>query len=526
LRRLFDDPWLFFGYLVCLIALVMPLWVSAYLPFMDAPQHLASIRIIHDFDHPPWAFQTYYNVDLGSSQYLLYYVSADWLASIMSIESANRVIMSLYVIGLPLSVSSYLSAHGRDPAVGLLAGPMAYNASLFVGFMNYMLALPMLFFGLALFRRLLDEWRPGRFVLLVVVTLALFFSHVQPFLIYGMGFGLTVLCCSHGFHPRHWWRQAAHIIPSLGLFLFWIIQSTVSGGASGLSDEGRSRLPPLEEMQFDSLLDRFGAIPAFFINVYHGDEDEIILLAIVAIAAVLLLFRDGTLRRAEVSKFGFRRAWLRQRMPEILAVAVFAVYFLSPRLYGWIFAVSHRLIPLVGLLALGVLSWSRLPRRRLFLIAPAVAVAIFASTVHIKNAHRFDEEVGGLRTLLADLEPGRRLMSVVYDQKSTILVTRPFMHMGQYYVVDRGGMAEFSFINYPQSPVHYLEGEEPPRQIQGIEWEPTFFDYSRDGEYFDYFLVRSDESRERIRPVGATSEDLALIGNEDRWYLYRRLERQ
>jgi hypothetical protein len=140
LNALRGDPWLWLCMAVSVIAAVVPLWSSELLPFMDLPQHLATIRIMTDIGAP--AFAPYYDTSLGSTQYLGYYYLVQGLAALTDLETGNRLALSLYAIALPLSVAAYMRAFGRDMAVALLSVPLVFNTFLFMGFANYLLAIP------------------------------------------------------------------------------------------------------------------------------------------------------------------------------------------------------------------------------------------------------------------------------------------------------------------------------------------------------------------------------------------------
>ena len=145
------------------VAICVPLWATDLLPFMDLPQHLATVRILHSLDDPAFGLAALHQIDLSRTQYLLYYFLVDGLAHGMSIETANRVVLSLYCGGLPLSLAYFMRAFGRDMAVGLLAAPIAFNTFLFMGLLNYVTGFPLLFLGLALLRRIMDYFSWGRF---------------------------------------------------------------------------------------------------------------------------------------------------------------------------------------------------------------------------------------------------------------------------------------------------------------------------------------------------------------------------
>src|ERR671926_295742 len=56
------------------LAAAAPLWTGRFLPFQDAPQHLAAIRVLADYDVPAFAFRRWFEIDLLRSQYLGFYL--------------------------------------------------------------------------------------------------------------------------------------------------------------------------------------------------------------------------------------------------------------------------------------------------------------------------------------------------------------------------------------------------------------------------------------------------------------------
>ncbi|MGB0591216.1 MAG: hypothetical protein ACPGU1_16185 [Myxococcota bacterium] len=514
------DPWLWPCMLISVIAAVVPLWSSELLPFMDLPQHLATIRIMTDIGLP--AFAPYYDTSLGSTQYLGYYYLVQALGALTDLETGNRLALSLYAIALPLSVAAYMKAFGRDMAVALLAVPFVFNTFLFMGFANYLLAIPLIFFGLAMLRALMDDFSAWRCGALSLVVVALFYSHVHAFLIYGLAAGLVGLFAGRGFHPRHWWRPATHLIPSLVLMGVWMQRSLIlAGDEAWRTGHGGRNVSPVE-MRWEPLLDRFTAIPRQLLDTYRDDSDERILLALLGLTALLLLFRRFAPSAEEISEYGASRAWLRARTPEIIVAAMAVTYVLSPISYKWIWPISHRMVPVVALFALGMLAWRRLPLRPALLLVPMTALNLWACQVHVDHVWDFDDEAGAVREVVAEAEPGKRVLGLIFDRGSRVVNHAPYLHFAQYYVVERGGVASFSFVDFPQSPVAYQEATAPPRLPNRFEWTPERFRFRTHGGYYDYFLVRDAPSQAKRRPFGKDADKVTLVTRQGRWALYKR----
>ncbi len=504
------DWWFLVAMAVSLAAVVAPIWTAALLPYMDFPQHLATSRILHSLDDPAFGMTGLYEIDLSSTQYLAYYFLVEVLAWITPLETAHRLALSLYAVTLPLSVAAYMAAFGRDRAVGLLAAPLVHNTFLYMGFANYLLALPLVFWGLALLRRLMDQWSARRAALLAGITVVLFYMHAQA------------LLGGRGLHPRHWWRQALHLAPALTLMLVWVARSAILAGEEAwTAGHGGRNVSPVQA-RWEPLMDRLTALPRQLLDAYRDDADERVLFALLALALVLLLFRRAAPPADEVTELGAPRAWLRARTPEIITLALLAVTLLSPISYKWIWPISHRMIPVVALFALAALAWRTLPLRPVLLILPATLLTLYASHVHIERADAFAEEAGAVRDVLTHAEPGRRLHALIYDRGSRHINHAPYLHFGQYYVVDRGGVATFSFVDFPQSPVRYDPERGPPRLPNRFEWTPEKFDLAKHGDYYDYFLIRDGGRRKARKPFGRRAGEVELVHRDGRWALYKR----
>jgi hypothetical protein len=517
LRR---DPWLAVALLVSLAAAVVPLWVSPLLPMMDLPQHLATVRILHSMDDPWYAVAKYHVADFSRTQYLSWYLAVDALTHAMPLETANRVVLSLYAVGLPLSLLTLLRAHGRDPALALLAVPLVYNVFLFMGFANYVTALPLMLWGLAWLQRCLDRPTWLRVVGLALVTLLLFYSHAQAFVLYLLLAAVTVLAGSRGLHPRHWWRSALHLLPAVLAMAVWASRSLILAGEAAWRQGHGGRNVTSTQVHFEPWDERLQHLSEWWLDAYRDDSDGRLAVAWLAVLVAVVLCAQG--RAVLPAEWGDpRRRWLRLKLPALLAVATFLAYLASPVSYKWIWPISYRLVPVVSLLVLVAVGYQRLAGgvwgRRLVLLVPATGLAVVAAHTHARKAEAFAQEAGPIRAVVARAEPGKKLISLVYGAGSEVLNHAPMLHLGQYYVVDRGGMASFSFANFPQSPVLYPDVGGPPTFPPRFEWTPERFDWREHGSYFDYFLIRGGG-----QPLAGHLHEVELVVQDGPYRLYRK----
>ena len=518
LQRARQEPLTALAWLLVLAACVWPLWASGLLPFMDLPQHLATVRVLHSYNDPAYGVSHYFAVELGRTQYLAWYFLVDWLTYLMPLETAARLVFSLYAVGLPLSIAALLKAHGRDPRAALLAAPFVYNPFLFMGFANYVTALPLVFWGLALLQQLLDAFSWRRLVGLVFVTTLLFYDHAMAFVLYVALAGVTVLVGARGVHPRHWWRQSLHLAPVSLAMLWWMRTSLILAGADewhkGLG--GRNVAPV--DIRFKPLLERFTSFPEFLLDAYPGHEDELVLIAWITLLALAWVIGRGAVNRREQTV----REVLRAHVPEALLVTSLLIYLASPISYKWIWPIADRLVPAVALLAIPALARQSTPWRTFTLVIPATILALATSSLHATRARQFTEEAGPIREVVAQAERGKKLMALIYQPQSAVMKWPAFLHFGQYYTVERGGMANFSFANFPQSPVLFPDQDGPPNVPPRFEWTPEVFTMAEQGYWYDYYLIR--DANPNRNPFGLERSKVELIVRKGPWALYRNLQ--
>jgi len=119
--------------------------------------------------------------------------------------------------------------------------------------------------------------------------------------------------------------------------------------------------------------------------------------------------------------------------------------------YAWLFAQpSTATSRLTGWLT---------PRIGLF----AAVLGGFGLVQHINEQLTFSREARDFDAILAHAAPGRRALSLVYDQHSAV-VANPlaYLHFPQWYAVEKGGFVDLSFANDPHEVVRFSHTPPPP----------------------------------------------------------------
>jgi len=470
-------------------AAVVPLWVGRFLPFQDAPQHLAAIRVLADYGTPRFAFQRWFEIDFARSQYLGFYLPAALLARLFGPEAACRIVLSAIAVALPATFWVLLRSFGRDVRLAVFAPALFHTAPLYLGFFNFVESVPATILVVALAERELRAPSRGRGVVLAAAAALLLYLHPSA-LALALG-AAAFLAVTAGVTLRRAARAVAPFVPAVSLLAAWMARSLFAQSPGTVSQAGPS-WQPLRERVLD--LVRFGNVLAG-----HADETFVGLLLSIWLAALLVSGRPR-----------IPRWW---RLPLLAACTAFA-YFAVPESLGAAGSIHLRALPLLALLAFAapVLAPGRTTSA---LLAAAVALQLAYDLKLTAVRREFDAEAEApqLERVLEAAEPGRRLLSLVHDRWSNVVQFEAYQHFGMYYQVERGGRARRNFAELPWTPVRFRAGTAAVPLPPGWEEHTEWFEPSREGAEADYLLVRG--------PAPDPPGPFAVKARAGRWTLYQ-----
>ena len=90
---------------------------------------------------------------------------------------ANKLLLTAAIVGMPYAMRALLNSLHRDEGHALLALPLTWNMHLILGFLNFIAAIPMCFFGLSMAVQQRRAPRTGRAVGLAALCVVTFFMH-------------------------------------------------------------------------------------------------------------------------------------------------------------------------------------------------------------------------------------------------------------------------------------------------------------------------------------------------------------
>lgn len=477
------------------LAAAVPVWLVEQPPLQDLPQHLAAIRVLHDYGNPAFGFEPYFELHLGRTQYLTYYLLTHLLSYPFGLVIANKLVLTAAIVGLPYSLRALLASLGRDWRLALLAGPLVWNAHLVLGFVNFAAATPLALFGLSLAVGLRLRWDSRRALLLSGVALSTFYTHVVPF-----GFLVAgVLATAPGAGRRSTLRLLSPLLPALAATLGWALTSPA---ARTLLAGAKPTFLPLARSSRE--------VGQWLFDVLQSRADDRLMAVWVLLVVALVVLGtkasdEDPLRRSLAGRLA------------LLGPVAFVAYFAAPASFDWIWPVSARFALLGALFSLLLLP---APRPRLALpvyLGAALISALFYREVAVAFRRCEREELAGVDAALDSIPMGKRVVGLVWEHESRFVKWSPYLHAAAMYQARRGGAVSFSFAEYPQSPFSFRPENRPPELPRRWEWSPAFVRPVPDLGWYDFVIARGDPGTLRLY-----AEALELHHDGARWKVWRR----
>jgi hypothetical protein len=472
-----------------------PAWIVKHPPLEDLPLHLATIRTLKSIHDPAFGMDKDLVLTLGRTQYVIYYVVGAALATVVGVVGANVVLLSGYLGGTVLALRDLLRALGRDERLCLLVVPLLVNEMFVYGLFPFLVGIPLMFFALATSVRHFERPNTRSGALLAALALALFYSHIFPFAIFGIGFAAMFPWLK----PSRWIACAAPTVPALAMLVWWTFFTAAGQLVSGATEGFESHR---------TLSAAIADVPNWFIDVLRDNSDETvaIALALLVVAAMGLSLGDRNTSKPVARAYA------------ILPLACVVLYFKLPGGHGYIWLIAQRFPILFAMTAIPLVPMPR-GARGAVVTAAALALGICATVNTCQHFIRFErEEVADVDDAIDAMEPGRRVCALIYDKGSAIVNNVPFLHYGSYYQAAKGGVVMFTFAGYAHWPVDFRPGHYPPPgrpARERWEWTPEQVPLTEVFPYYDYVLTRGSG----FRPTPGTYH---VKWRGERWTVWAR----
>jgi hypothetical protein len=483
----------------CGLLCALPFWVGRFVPLLDLPQHLALATILHGHYEPGWTLAAYFQPAWGKyTPYWTVYLLLHWLAYLVPIETAARLLLTLIALGLPWATLGLCRALGRSQATALLAAPLVLNTSLYLGFLSYCTAVVVLLFTLTTFEFYVRRTSLPRGLLVAAATTILFFTHVQLVVFLGLAALARAALDRQGRGVRPWILRVVPVAAPLCVALLPWLYLTLAGGSrrdfGSLGDM---------ELRWEPTSARLADLPAHVMGAFQDGSDTWLLAAWAATLAAAFVM--GVRNRSSRA----RRGW----QPALFLSLALACYLALPLSIRGQWNIGPRFGLLVALFA--VTTVRPLSSRASGAVgSAAVVLCAFCGANAAWHHRQFDREVGPFDRALAAAAPGQRVLGLVYDNRGHVLNHWPYLHFAHYYTVRRGGPVGASFAAAGPMPV----GLRQPEALPYLDaWRPSEFRCDSHGTRYDLLLVRQSHPP---APDALSACEFRLLFEEGDWRIY------
>jgi hypothetical protein len=269
---------------------VLPLWVVQFPPMVDYPQQLALSAILRWYSDPARRFRETYELALWAPHGLFKLLTAG-LAWALPINGAGKLVVSASLLGVGLAALALCRRTGKPGWYALLALALTYNTAFYWGFVDNLLAYPLLLGGVALADRLLDRPVAARpWLALAGVALLFYAVHLQFLLLFAGAVGWLAIC---RVGKEDWKRLALWlsallpgVVACLAVMAYGVLR-TPEGVISAYERRMRSA-PPLRL----PLTAKLARLPELLFGSYPDRTAWVLTGLLVAVVALALLVRD------------------------------------------------------------------------------------------------------------------------------------------------------------------------------------------------------------------------------------------
>jgi len=473
--------------------------------------HLASATIYRFSGKSDNLFNQFYYIKKLFGQPNNFHLIFCGLKIFPSVEFANKVFYSLYVILLPLSSLLLIKKMGGNPWFSLFSFLVLYNSNTMWGFVGFTFSIPfvLLFIYLLLDYTSRDRLKDG---------IAITFLLILMFIIHGMTTFLSLFIFS--FSIIYFYRDSIKKIlikslpalPVLALYIeWWLYQGSIS---NRLSTSGILSYLPVyyKNLYFHALPDRLGLFYRDNSYLYSGSLGQLIGIGFSLFILAISLYRFRTMGKL------FKEKMYSNKLIIVLIFASSSLFLclFAPQIKGFVGHSYQRfsVFFLISIFLLGSIMAQKL------LKPLKVWIMIGVCFIHLTLwANYFREFQKENRTFTETIFPkdskNKKLGALIYERGFRGLPT--YIHFPNYYIIWKDGIATTRIVDFG---LVWKIGRKVNKTLlpRYNEWVDKFHDYDGRYENMDYILVRGRLSENAAKYM----DKFKVVKSSGKWVLYER----
>jgi hypothetical protein len=492
--------------ILCAAIFITPVWVFDLLPFVDYPQHLGIAHIVHNYHAGADLYGADFQLVFFPKGHVLHTLFLHLASYCVPLEIAGKLLVSFYILLLPLSLLFYIRSLGGDRWVVFLVFIFVYNFCLMWGFIGFCLGcvIFLIIMGvLVRYNRLSGEVPLAYTGAISLLLLLAFLAHAMIFFLSLIAFLVTLLVT----HRR---RIAGyrHILAVVPAALFFVLSIRGAWQEEG----GVWALAPFPAWMFQHPEEILRRIAEFPDNMSVRLPVHTLALLFFGVAALFIILR-GREEKALVLDG-------ENLIACAMIIVVASGYLFLPHGHRMTGFIGQRLAVVIPLLAIGPLSRVKVKGRGVVVCTGALLSLLLVTRLWPVCA-RFNEDASPVRPLLSRASKGKTIVGLYYrDSFRRVPEFDSFLHFACYYQIWRDGLAGFIFPDINRW--HVVERKKGSTRKTLNEWRASKSLFPEGWERYDYYLVCGfPPAKEEIH-----FSTMRLIGREGIWALYERGARE
>ena len=446
---------------------LLPIWIVEFPPLQDYPFHLLEAHIFANYWNPNFSFQEIFHISYFPTPYILMYYMFLVLNHVFSIHVAGKIILSLYIILLPLSYFYLIHAINKEKIIfGFFSYLFMYNYFFNMGFINFSLSVPLLLFALGYWFK---TKKYANWIHRTILSILILFVYMCHYFAFCVLFVMIIVLSSYFLRkPKKILANLVVFLPSLILLIISLSTDFTSSSTdyrSLSSDLAVAKSSNFILAGYDNIIDKMKFVffykkPASYYMSFDFILERILLVVILCLALFLVILQ-------------FRK--IKKRMTKgrlLVALILFAIYFILPKhlLQPTLWIIDSRI--LVFLILIGIL-FLELPKNKL--IRCIVLLMILSLTlahlevifVHYRSVNRDLKE---FYAAMNKIPSGKSVYFMTNEKISSRYRINPFIHFGAYYFLDKGEKNTADLTNYigPLRPLKYKKKQIKPK-LKGVD---------------------------------------------------------
>jgi len=482
-------------------------WLAPHPPMIDLPQHAGQVILFRDMLTGQSSWSELFRIN-WMTPYIIGYGLAVPLSFLMPVAAALKLLLSIAYVAFVLMCVKLRQHFGADSRLDWLFLLSFFGFAYKWGFFTFLLAAPIGLWFILLADKYAINRTVSRAVGLIVVGLVLLASHGLTFL-FSIGVGGALLLA----HFHHWsLRHLKTFIKAAAPYAVLLVACAAYFMVSRQVNTGMET--ELSEITtWHGGLERIPKALIYSLATNHEDPA----LGLFAPAVLILLATPWLL--------GLRIDWKKRSTWVPFALLMLLFIFVPSFAFGTAFLYQRFALFLLPAYAWMFTKHASAPARLSFRPGLVMAVLVLAClsilSLNTVRVWRFGQETAGIDSIVDNLEPRQRVLSLVFAPNSEADKNRIYTHYAAWYQAEKQGLVDFNFAWFPPQIVRYRP-ERLPGARPGFEWHPERFDWvdNRGGDY-TYFFVRHDGAVPANLFRGASCQPRPLF-RKGSWTVFER----